>query len=295
MKIAFKYQVKDTNQNAKQIVDTNTKLKLIEAIDKDSVLVLPKKYHYNSKANKPSFVQKDTLNKVDSVYTNIEIEKPIQNKITHIQITKSPVEILFTPSLRNNQIYSWQIIILLINIIILGLAKAMNKNRFNHMIKSLFSMSTSNEILREEKVLFHPSTLIFTFVYIISFNYFLLVVSSITIIYLSKFITNSILTFVFEKTELTFQYIYTISIYNSLLGILIIPIISLIYFTTIKLSIVLFLFIIPLICITLILRILRLSNIAVQNNVSFLYIFLYICTLEIFPLVVLFNVLILKY
>ena len=105
--------------------------------------------------------------------------------------------------------------------------------------------------------------------------------------YLLKFTSNAILGYLFSHEQMIPSYSYNVLLYNYLLGIVLIPSMALIYFSDFSSQAVLKYVILPLIVIVLIIRFLRFFVNGISNNVSFLYIILYICTLEILPLVVL--------
>lgn len=244
-----------------------------------------------------------------------EGELPYRKEIITKPQPKSTQETLYNPTKNKVIIDSWQTILLLIAFFLLGLTKAFANSRFKQSIRALINFGVAQEINREEKVFFHRGNILTTAIYLITSslfiyhlkqvvnttvldedNYFfyMLIIIAIFFIYGIKFLFSKILFFVFNESTLSSEYIFNVSLYNNLLGILLLPSLSIIYFTTISFhTAVLYLFI-PSIAIVFLMRALRLFVIGNSKGISFLYIFLYICTLEILPLVVMYRIFIHK-
>lgn len=244
-----------------------------------------------------------------------EGELPFRKEITTKLQPKSTEQILFNPIKNKVIIEGWQTILLLITFFLLGLTKAFANNRFKQSIRALINYGVAQEINREEKVFFHRGNILTTIIYLITSSlfiyhlkqvintnvldednlfFFTLIFSTIIFTYSVKFLFSKVLFFVFNQTSLSSEYIFNVSLYNNLLGILLIPILSIIYFTTIHFNIAVLYLFIPTSAIVFLMRLLRLIVIGNSKGISFLYIFLYICTLEILPLVVMYRIFIHK-
>lgn len=257
----------------------------------------------------------DTTTK-DTVYGIVNEDAiPFRNvEVKDIPTTKTEIEILFNPTKKEVDVYSWQTMLLILGIFVVGFAKAFSNNRFKQSLKSLFNYSVAQEITREEKVFFHRANLLLTinhiicvslFIFylndIIHFSYnrspivaFLFIPVFILGAYTLKYIFSKILFFIFNDVSLSNEYIFNVSIYNHLLGVFLIPILGLCYFSGLSTPFILTYFAIPSISISLIMRVFRLVVVGKSKGVSYFYIFLYICTLEILPLVALYRFFILK-
>jgi len=255
-------------------------------------------------------IVKDTVYGIDN-----ELAIPHRNvEIKEVPKTKTEVEILFNPTYKKTDIQSWQTVLLLFGLFLVGFTKAFSNNRFKQSIKALFNYSVAQEITREEKVFFHRANLLLTlnhivilslFIFhlnnILHFNHnknslgiFLLIAAFIVLMYSIKYIFSKVLFYVFNDSNIANEYIFNISLFNNFLGILFIPVMALCYFSELSLANILTYFALPLIAISFIMRGVRMFVAGKLKGVSYFYIFLYICTLEILPLVVLYRFFILK-
>ncbi len=259
--------------------------------------------------------QNDTLGE-DTIYGIVnENAIPYRNvEVKEVPTETTEIEILFNPNKKEVDVYPWQTILLMLGVFVVGFAKAFSNNRFKQSMKSLFNYSVAQEITREEKVFFHRANLLLTLNHIISVSLFIFYLNDlihfsnnkspiaafmliplfIIAIYTLKYIFSKVLFFIFNDPSLSNEYIFNISLYNHLLGVFLIPILGLCYFSELSTSIILTYFALPAISISLIMRLFRLVVIGKSKGVSYFYIFLYICTLEILPLVVLYRFFILK-
>jgi len=297
---------KDSMFNNGQADDVE--LEFIEEIDEPLELPKPKKY-YNKVAS-------DSGQQIIDTFYGISNEASIP--IRHIDIINTEeitLKKLFDPNPIYVNVANWQVIILVLAVIMLGIVKAFSSSRFKQSIKALFKFGVAQEITREEKVFFHRSNIIFSFIHLLTTSLFLYhikefigvtlleknsigsyftIIGFIMVIYLFKYLFSKVLFFILNDLTSATEYIFNIALFNNLMGIILIPIMCLFYFSVIPSNTVLFYIAIPLVLFTFILRIIRLFLIGSSKGVSYFYIFLYICSLEILPLVVLFKIFILK-
>lgn len=230
---------------------------------------------------------------------------PIRKAIKQNTTTKYPSKITFEPTLKYTNNSVWPSIVLTSTLLLLAFTKAYGLNRFRQIYKSTFSYYSANEVVREEKVFFHQVNFSLFLVYLLTISLLLYFVTTainpnnnypflypsivglVTLAYLIKFLFNSILAYLFDCVQYIPFYTYNVLLYNYLLGVILIPNLALIYFSDISNTVMLNRVVLPLICIVLLIRFIRFFAIGNSNNFSYLYIILYICTLEILPLVVL--------
>lgn len=293
------YQIADSSAldtpltASQQNKDTVSSTQLLEDVD-EVIEILPQKKQTNQPA------------KVDSVYYGIKNEQSIPTRGFEHSEVKEPVKILFDPTAKITTVFAWQTIVLLASISLLGFTKAFNNSRFKQVVKSLFSYKTAVELVREEKVFYHRVNLLLStlhllisglFIYQLSFLlkntgqnigilFYLKIVLFLLAVYAFKYIFTRILALIFDQQFLASQYIYSVTSYNNLLGISLIPILLIFYFTTLPFSSILYYLALPILLILFGLRIFRLVLIGNAKSISYVYIFLYICSLEILPLVV---------
>ena len=305
MSFFITYQVQDSSVIGDSAKNNLNGLDLINEVDDSIEFLVIKKY------NK---VINDTSS-IDTFY-GIKNQKYIPvREVEYSTSTETVIEKLFTPTIISREIAGWQIIILLMSIILLGISKAFSRNRFNLAIKSLLNYGVAQEVTREEKVFFHRSNVLLTMIHLLTaslllyhikeiinlsnlisdgFFGFLLILFAVTIIYIVKYIFSQVLFFVLNDVSIISEYIFNVSLFNNLLGVIFIPTLCLSYFSSFSFSVILLYLVIPLSLITFVLRLIRLFVIGKTKGISYFYIFLYICTLEILPLVVLFRIFIFK-
>jgi len=306
---SLKQQVATIHQ---QPQDSILGIELLQEVDDEQVIIPQKKHHYRH-INTKHVKQKLTTN--DTAFYGIanQLQLPIRHIKTKLN-TALPTKIVFTPTLRKVFIASWQIIILFVAILFVGVAKAFNTNRFKQISKSFFSYQIASEIIREEKAINHRVNLLLSSVYLLitglfvyqlflilaktnsinmGFVFYLKILTFLIAIYSVKYLFSYVLAFIFKQQTLFFEYSFNLSLFNNLLGLMLIPAVFLLYFTRISSSFLINYIAIPIFIFVFTLRILRLLKIATSKNISYLYIFLYICTLEILPLVVMIKIFIL--
>ncbi|PCJ24503.1 MAG: hypothetical protein COA97_09640 [Flavobacteriales bacterium] len=292
-----------------QVVDSSALKNSFDIKELDEPINPPKPKNNYNKAKVDTGIQKDKL-------YGIENEGMIPVRNIEIKVSKeSPIEKLFNPTPIVIDIANWQVILLIVSVTLIGFTKAFSSSRFHQSIKALFNYNVAQEITREEKVFFHRSNLLFTLVHLFStslflyhikevfnttfsqinnFLFFLLIIVSLISIYSIKYIFSKLLFFVFDNSSIAIEYIFNVSLFNNLLGIILIPILCITYFSALEFNFVFIYIASPLLAFVFLFRTFRLCFIGITKGISYFYIFLYICTLEILPLVVLFRILIFK-
>jgi hypothetical protein len=253
----------------------------------------------------------DQVALIDTVY-GIENENLIPTRHTEIIPKENTlIKESYSPSPIKTGTESWQIIILVIAVLLLGMVKAYSNNRYRSGLKALVNYGVAQETTREEQVFFHRSNMLLTLGYILTlslfiyqvkwfalgnsiepegFSSFLIVVAGIILVYLVKYIFAKLLLFIFNDATIAPEYTFNVSLYNNLLGVVLIPLLCVNYFTAFPFQSLLIFIALPLALLVLVLRLIRLFVIGRARGVLYVYIFLYICTLEILPLVVLYRI-----
>jgi hypothetical protein len=197
----------------------------------------------------------------------------------------------------------WFLIPIFLNLILFTYVKHNYGTYVSDVLMSSVSYKASSKIYRENKNVRPRSAFILNIVFILSFGLFSLqfliiyvpdltkfnhvliilagsfLVFSLTI--LNKFV-NFISGFIFMKREISHEFNYNIDFFNQTLGIILFPLTFLISFSDIpKISVYVGLIAFG---ILYLLRIVRLLKINFNNRLNFFYMFLYLCTVEIVPM-----------
>lgn len=186
--------------------------------------------------------------------------------------------------------------------------KVYSPKKLMQVFASVFSLQAAKQLLREDYKLNRRVSvflsigfvIISAFVAYIANNYFGLILKEksslyqylffagvILIMYLVKYVVTYTLSFIIGEFDLGKEYFFNIFIFNQTAGVALFPIVLCILFS--KLSTELFLYPGIVICaVFFFLRLFRGFVIStLEQNIGVLYIFLYLCSLEILPLLVL--------
>jgi hypothetical protein len=124
---------------------------------------------------------------------------------------------------------------------------------------------------------------------------YLFFVGIISSMYIIKFFTNYILAFISSNNELAKEYLFNVFVFSQTIGVILFPLVVCLQFTKYPSE----WFLYPALIITAgfyALRMFRSFIISVgEQNVGILYIFLYLCALEILPLLVLIKFLLVNF
>ena len=201
---------------------------------------------------------------------------------------------------------SWVMIVIVLSVMILGYLFSAFNSRFIAVIKAFFSNRFTEQLSREEHSLSHPSSVFLSANFLVtsslfillaifsqgnfavldfSFLSFLLVVGIVLGIYFIKILTLKILGFIFDKTIVVNEYIFIIYLVNQIIGIAFIPVIIFIAYgqhtlanAFVFIGVLLFIF-------SLIIRVGKGTiTVFASGEVTPFYLFLYLCTFEILPL-----------
>lgn len=210
----------------------------------------------------------------------------------------------------------WQGILLFVIFSIYVLIKISEPKKILRIFSSVFSLQEAKQLFREEFKLAKRMSLfmgicfvlISAFLIQITNNYFGLILKEhsylqqylffvlvISLAYLTKFIGNYALAFVSSNNELGREYLFNVVLFSQTIGIILFPLIVCLQFTTYPLE--WFLYPSLIICLGFYaLRMFRTIIISVsEQSVGILYIFLYLCALEILPLLILIKFLLINF
>ena len=296
----------DTNQ-----LTPNEKLNET-AIDSPSKTTLSIQSYSSIKKNETKELSNEPkiLDLIDTANFGIK-EEAITNlptrKFKPVTSTKEEPKLLFSPLLKPHFVSNWETIILLICLLIVAITKGINQSKFLSIAKSIFSAQATYEIVRGEKVFFNRTNLLLNSVYILSsalyiypyltlsnsisnssfeISTYLIILLSLGIFYSIKLLSNILINYFFDTSEIVLEYVYTTSLFNNIIGIIMLPILFILYFTSLQQSILFQNGIVLLIFSILLFRTIRFIKLVLKKNVFISHIFLYICTLEILPLIV---------
>lgn len=217
-----------------------------------------------------------------------------------------------TPELRNapNLFEDWMIGIIILIVGILAYMRVTYNKRLSRLFNSLVRIQILRQTMREELVFSHRASvlLLINFVLVTSLlvycaaSYFKLNISdlkgmqlyglialSISGIYLGKLLLASFLRWLYQDSGLIREYLFESFLINKAVGVIFIPLAIGIAFVNIGKLDLLFWVTAVIIALLLAFRVVQGLRMSSSYPISWIYIILYLCTLEIMPLLLLFG------
>lgn len=219
----------------------------------------------------------------------------------------------FSGELINHSENIWQFSLLLSSIIILALVRGLYGNRMSMFWEAVLIPRHLKQIMREESFLLHPFSLLLFFNTVViyslisyktlvyfnwanstgsGFQLYLTLFSVVFTLLFSKVIILRLMEFLTDTDQGQKENRYSWLLYHQFVGLLLILPTGVILFGQEAFVYPVLLLIYFLIIISLVFRIGKAIILAIGNNVYVLHLFLYLCALEIIPLIVLIKVLV---
>lgn len=249
---------------------------------------------------------------------NISLKK---NTVTQIDSTKSdsskaylseikPIKSIDNANHIKVKNADWFLAILIIVLSITTILRMLYSRYFSDSIKSLWSYQHAVKLFKENNVVNQRLSFISNILFILSFSlfiilctdffaissfsrnnflFFTLISVSIVSIYLIKYAVYKILGYIFLDSATYSEYLYNVFQFNRIAGIFLIPIIIALAYSTIYYTNAIVYLGFTILSIVFIMRIIRGLQICIKVNFSIFYSFLYLCVLEILPLLVLYK------
>ncbi len=206
----------------------------------------------------------------------------------------------------------WFTIVLLGLIVLLTWFKVFFIRIFSQLWNAFFSLTTTNQIVRDESVLLQRASLILSiiayfvsglFVYQVSmvmnwnhpllpggFNRFILFALLIALAYSIKMIFLRFLSVVFKVEKPAATYIFNVFLVNMVIGLLLFPAIILIAYLPAEFRYGIVITTVLVLAALLVYRLIRAVGIGLTiQRFSLFYLFLYICSFEIAPLLIIYK------
>lgn len=246
------------------------------------------------------------LNTYVNLTENIQDFKSIQTQTVTEQETDQAFVIEYKKL--NDTTNNWMFWIILCSLVLLGWSRLLYRKQFGLISRSALNFSFAQKTFKNSSEFSDGFSSILNLIFILNLGLFayqttvfytginLLGIQSagitlaigvgITILYAIKNLILSIFGYIFENSSYTQEYMQNVYLYNKLFGLFLFPIVIAIAFvkqgvighdSLILLGIILFV-------LFFILRIIRGIRISIRSNVSILYMFLYFCTLEVLPI-----------
>lgn len=232
--------------------------------------------------------------------------KPIKNFLTANEVTESKTHQLFAKEYQSQRLQlNFTLIIGIVSIFLLLTLKRFYQKFISQVAATMVNFQLAEKMLREKNIIVRRAFFLLNlnFVLVLSlfflnltifwqftisknyiFDYFIIlgiVVSVIFIRIISLYITG----FLFGTKQAIAEHIHISFLVNKNLGLIMLPVVFIIIYTSTKISEIAIYLCLGLLVIATFYKILRGFQIIIRNGVLIFYAFLYLCTLELLPLV----------
>ena len=219
----------------------------------------------------------------------------------------------FEPKIKAVHQQNWMVIVFMLILFLVGILRVFYQRKFTLFLNAFFSRRFSNQITREENALTQSTSVVLSVVFFLSISMFIFLVSqhyhfdlfgqsgwlkflfiliACTIFYLLKLLSNKVGGYLFKAYKETDEYIFNQFLVIQILGLLLsICCILLSYSVILNKEWIIYAGFCTLI-IGFFVRMIKSFGIVNMNTYSPVYIFLYLCTLEILPLIIIVKLII---
>ncbi len=208
--------------------------------------------------------------------------------------------------------FNWALSIGFISIFLLIILKTYYQKSLTQVVNTLVNFQLSEKILREKNIIVRRAFFILNINYIFLFslfvllilqlydfhvteNYFvsyLLITGFVMLFLLARLILLYVTGIVFNSLPVISEYIHNIYLINKNIGIILLPVIFISLYTPGYISKIILLTTLGIVSVATIFKYIRGLQIIIKNDILKFYSFLYLCTLEVLPLVVSFKIII---
>ncbi len=212
---------------------------------------------------------------------------------------------------RNDYVGDWAVIVFTLSLILLAIVRNNAGNYLSNLFQSIFNYQTANRMFREKTSTFlHPSFWLDVLYFIVislfifqiekyvfvelpypEWSIFLLNLAAFYLYLTLKYGTYRFSGFLFNNSSLINEFLFHIKIFNKTTAIFLMPIALLIFFSPVYVRETLLATGIVVIVLFLIISIFRAIKIISIKGIPIYYMILYLCTLEILPLLIAWRIL----
>lgn len=239
------------------------------------------------------------------VFTYLDNETNYQTIKPHNEIVKSKL-------IKQRMQFDWLTILLIVSFLLLGWVRMFNKKYLASIFKAVLSYKESNTLYREKNSLMSRASFIINALFISNISVFvmhikkfysidignfdeniiyLIVFVSLIALYILRAISSGFIGFVFLKQKVFSEYFHNVNIYTKSIGLIMFPLVVMLQFVSYKYIESIIYMGISIVGLIYLLQQLRAFQTFISNNVSILYMILYLCAFEIIPFLIIFKLL----
>jgi hypothetical protein len=259
---------------------------------------------------------------IDSVFTNnfifnqvekVKFSRKDSSSAKTINTETTTTSVKKVEEFLEKEVYKsdWLLVFVLTGLLFFSIVRAFYNKYLTSIFKSNFNYQLSFKLFREKSLVIERISLLMNIIFVIeltififllavyyqtntffqnSFLLFLVISGIISFIYITKYAVYKIVGSIVNSQAIVNEYLFNVFLYNKIVGIFLLPItIGIIYMPN---AYTLWLFTLGafVIFFYFIMRIFRGLQISLKTSMSIYYIILYLCTLEILPIIVLIKI-----
>jgi len=226
------------------------------------------------------------------------------------QISVQPAGLVLPAQPAHFRSADWFTFMLLLSLVLFAFVKNTSKKYFPLLFQSIGSYSASSRLYREQNISLIQGSAIMELFYLLilglfgfqlikfygsgfqisDFLIFIICFGAVLIFFMLKLALYRALGFVSETQSETNEYLFNMKNHNKVLGILLLPLVSFIAWSPVAKPDYFLLTGLVLIALFYLFYLFRGVRILIKKHYSIFYLFLYLCTLEILPLFLLFKI-----
>jgi hypothetical protein len=278
-------------------------------------------------ATEKAVVSSETKDSLESAPVRVPVEA---HSTSFTRTEQTPVDTIFTekslftghllkqkhdwPQLRNQRNGDWFVYAVLAVLGLFAIVTTFYRKRFRQLTDAFFTSRIAGQLAREENVLQQRLTIILFIIFLLisgaflyqlsqieniiffqgsPLTYYLLIVGALFSAYVVKLLSVKVLGSIFKVEKESSEYIFNLILFNNVLGLVLFPCVVTLAFVpaadpsmVIKVAVILSVFLFAV-------RTFRGLVIGTSGaGISKFYLFIYLCTLEILPLVVIIKLLV---
>ncbi|MGZ2369128.1 DUF4271 domain-containing protein [Ancylomarina sp. YFZ004] len=295
--------INDTLVNTSQSLGDSSKL-----VTQQDLSALNKKLSKDSLAKSIDSISTDSsLILTDSIISSDTIKQTIE----HIEPKYGGKDISRFQNIGFGN--DWLVGVILFSLFLLASVKFLFGKYLSKLVESIFNSHTANNLFLEKNINMVKGSAIINLLFIVNislfavsiinhnsilsvqaygFKEFILIFIAVLFLYIGKVVVIRSLGYVFKSKNESKEYVFTTFLYNKNLGLFLFPVIIALPFVQAHAVRWLMYIGVFMIFFFFFLRILRGLKILIRKHVSIFYMILYLCALEIFPLLMIYKLIV---
>jgi len=232
--------------------------------------------------------------------------KPSHFWVKELNSHRSTDGIVTIPHNYQRSQFNWTLFIGLVSVLILMGLKTYYQKFVNQVVNTLVNFQLADKMLREKNIIVRRAFFMMNLNFVLTFGLFILllisyaqihltkhyfydyliIVSIIILVLIVRLLLLNLTGIIFENRQVINEQTHSSYLINKNLGLILLPLVFTAFYTNQIISKIILVTGLILIAIATLYRLIRVFQIILRNGVLFYYAILYLCTLELLPLVI---------